>query len=243
MLKVTGHTFSNTLLSMKPIIHQYFMLSKLMIFLIGICLPMLLFSILAGHIWNQGSGLVWDIPVLQVIHTTAQPVLDAIALTVTPLGVIWGVFPVLFVIGCVLLSQRSWRSLLYLIITPLGSALLNYLIKLYFHRARPQLWDILTPDTSYAFPSGHAMSSMTLIVVLAVLAWQTQWRWLVLIGGIFFAFIIGWTRLYLGMHYPSDILAGWMVAIAWSLSMMLIFQPFKSTEKVQAKPFLNTTSF
>ena len=201
------------------------------IILLGIYLPVIVFMILASHIWNQGNGWGWDIPVLQAIHETAQPKLDAIALTLTPLGITWGVLPVLLVVGCILLYQRHWRSLLYLIMTPLGSALLNRLAKLYFHRERPQLWDVLTPDTSYAFPSGHAMSSMTLVVVLIILVWQTQWVWLTLIGGGCFTLAIGWTRIYLGMHYPSDIVAGWMLAIAWSLSMMLIIQPLRPSEE------------
>lgn len=199
--------------------------SRLVPFLIGFSLPILIFILLASHVWNQGKGFRWDIPVLEAVHATARPVLDRIALTVTPLGVIWGVLPVLSVIGIVLLYQRRWRSLVYLIITPVGSALLNRIVKLYFHRARPQLWEVFSPDLSYAFPSGHAMSSMTFVVVLIVLAWQTQWRWLTLIGGSFFVLVIGWTRLYLGMHYPSDVLAGWMLAIAWSIATMLIIQP------------------
>jgi undecaprenyl-diphosphatase len=199
--------------------------SRLIPLLIGVCLPLLIFILLASHVWHQGKGFVWDIPVLETVHATARPVLDRIALTVTPLGVIWGVLPVLSIIGLVLLYQRNWRSLLYLIITPVGSALLNRIVKLYFHRARPQLWEVFSPELSYAFPSGHAMSSMTFVVVLIVVAWQTRWRWFALIGGGLFVLAIGWTRLYLGMHYPSDVLAGWMLVIAWSMAIMLIIQP------------------
>lgn len=189
-------------------------------------MPLLIFLLLASYVWNQGNGFGWDVSLLESIHATSHPLLDRIALAVTPLGVAWGVVPVLTGVGCILLYQRNWQSLVYLVLTPLGSALLNRLCKLYFHRPRPQFWEVVSPTLSYAFPSGHAMSSATLVVVLSVLAWSTRWRWVTLIGGGLFVTIIGWTRLYLGKHYPSDILAGWLLAIAWSITLILLVQPY-----------------
>ena len=198
---------------------------KARVVLLGVLLPLLLFGWLASQIWQQGQGLSWDVPILQWLHRTQQPLLDAISQTVTPLGVIWGVFPVLTVIGATLLYQRQGRSLLYLLITPLGSALINHSIKQLFHRARPQLWDVFSLNLSYAFPSGHAMSSVSFAMVLIVLSWNTRWRWWVMGAGCAFVVVIGWTRLYLGVHYPSDVLAGWLLALAWSVGMMLMIQP------------------
>lgn len=191
----------------------------------GVFLPLSGFIFLGSHVWNQGKGFIWDIPVLQWVHQTAQPILDTIALQVTPLGIGWGVVPVLSVLGAILAYQRNWRSLLYLIVTPLGSFLLNRTLKLYFHRERPHLWDVFAPDLSYAFPSGHAMLSTSFVIVLIMLAWNTYWRWLVLTMGSLFILTIGWTRIYLGMHYPSDVLAGWLLAIAWSIVTLLLIQP------------------
>jgi undecaprenyl-diphosphatase len=69
------------------------------------------------------------------------------------------------------------------------------------------------------------MSSMTLVAVLVILTWGTRWCWLVLITGSLFVVAIAWTRLYLGVHFPSDILAGWLVSIAWSIGVSLILRP------------------
>jgi membrane-associated phospholipid phosphatase len=55
--------------------------------------------------------------------------------------------------------------------------------------------------------------------------WNTRWRWIVLGFGSLFVVIIGWTRLYLGVHYPSDILAGWMVSLSWAIGMNLLIRP------------------
>ncbi|HEY9618509.1 MAG TPA: phosphatase PAP2 family protein, partial [Microcoleaceae cyanobacterium] len=70
-----------------------------------------------------------------------------------------------------------------------------------------------------------AMSSMTLVAALIILTWGSRWcRSAMLIGGIFVV-TIAWTRLYLGVHFPSDILAGWMVALAWVVGVSLVIKP------------------
>jgi undecaprenyl-diphosphatase len=102
---------------------------------------------------------------------------------------------------------------------------INRTVKLLLHRARPHLWASPSPELDYGFPSGHAMSSMTFVVMLAVLTWNTRWRWWVLITGSLFVILIGWTRLYLGVHYPSDVLAGWMAALSWALGVSLVIRP------------------
>ncbi|HEU4665623.1 MAG TPA: phosphatase PAP2 family protein, partial [Dokdonella sp.] len=68
----------------------------------------------------------------------------------------------------------------------------------------------------YSFPSGHAMGSMTLACVLVLLCWWTRLRWPVLAAAAVLVVLVGASRIYLGVHYPSDILAGWAAAIAWT---------------------------
>ncbi len=116
---------------------------------------------------------------------------------------------------------RKYREAVFAAIALGGSALLNIGAKLAFARGRPSLWESIAPETTYSFPSGHAMGSMTLACVLFLLAWHTRWRWPVaaLMGS--FVVLVGWSRVYLGVHYPSDILAGWAVASAWVAAVFL----------------------
>ncbi|HEY9632587.1 MAG TPA: phosphatase PAP2 family protein [Coleofasciculaceae cyanobacterium] len=198
---------------------------SLLAVLIGVYIPLQGFGVLAAEVWKNQEGFPWDVPILLAIHERSQPQLDVFATVFTKLGVFWGVFPVATAIGLVLLRQRQWRSLAFLIVTLLGSAAINRTAKAVFHRVRPHLWETLPPKLDFAFPSGHAMSSMSLVATLVILSWGTRWRLPTLIFGSLFVGAIAWTRLYLGVHFPSDILAGWMIAIAWVVGVSLVIRP------------------
>ena len=198
---------------------------SLLALLIGVYIPLQSFAVLATEVWKNEGSFPWDVPILLAIHERSQPQLDSFAVVFTKLGVFWGVFPVATAIGLVLLRQQRWRSLAFLIVTLLGSTTINRAAKAVFHRVRPHLWETLHPKLDFAFPSGHAMSSMSFVATLIILSWGTRWRLPVLIFGSLFVVAIAWTRLYLGVHFPSDILAGWMISIAWVIGVSLLIRP------------------
>jgi membrane-associated phospholipid phosphatase len=195
-----------------------------LLFLFGAYLPLAIFVILAIQIWQLEGGLSWDLSLMTAIHSTANTSLDRFAVFWTQFGTKWGVFPATAGVGLGLLYFRRWRWLIYWLITLFGCALLNRMAKLWLHRVRPSLWEHL-PEAEFSFPSGHAMSSMGFVMALVVLTWNRPWRiWVWLWGGLFVV-SIAWTRLYLGVHYPSDILAGWMISIAWAVAVNLLVKP------------------
>ena len=198
---------------------------SLLLLAIGVCLPLLVFEQLAVVVWRNPSGFSWDASILLAIHATAQPSLDRVATTLTKFGVFRGVFPAGLLVSLVLLYLRRWRSLTYWLITLGGSIVINRTTKFWLHRVRPSLWDTVSPELDFAFPSGHAMSSMTFVAALLLLTWGSRWSvWIASLGSALVV-AIGWTRLYLGAHFPSDILAGWLVSIAWAIGVSLIIQP------------------
>ena len=200
---------------------------SLLVLLIGVFLPLQIFGELAEDVWQHEGGFPWDVRILYGIQGTFSPQRDVIATTLTKLGVFWGVFPVAIAVCLILLVKRKWRSLAFLIPTLLGSIIINRTAKALLHRVRPHLWQSPAPELDYGFPSGHAMSSMTLVAALVILTWGTRWCWFVLIVGMIFVIAIAWTRLYLGVHYPSDILAGWMASIAWAVGVSMLVRPHK----------------
>ena len=194
--------------------------------LTGVCLPLLVFTLLAFFVPQHHYGLPWDAPILLTIHSMANPQLDVFAALFTQLGIYWGVTPIFIILGIILLFLKRWRAIAYLLITTVGAVLINHTTKLTFHRPRPHLWELFYHlPSDYSFPSGHALSSMTLVVILVTLTWGSRWyKWSLLFGSLF-VLTIGWTRLYLGVHYPSDILGGWMLAISWGIGISLLVKP------------------
>jgi membrane-associated phospholipid phosphatase len=200
-------------------------LGSLLLIFVGVLLALYIFGELAEEVWENENGFSFDVPILLAVHQAAQPQLDTIAIFLTRLGVFWGVFPIATAVTILLILKRHWNQLIYFLSVLLGSMIINWIVKLLLHRTRPHLWQSPAPEFDYGFPSGHAMSSMTLVAALVILTWKTRWRWWVVIPGSVYVLVIAWTRLYLGVHYPSDILAGWVVSIAWAIGMSLLIKP------------------
>jgi undecaprenyl-diphosphatase len=197
--------------------------NRIVLLLVGVFLPLWGFGALAEDVWESQGGFAWDVPILLLIHAGARPQLDGLASKLTLAGGFWGVTTLATLVALLLLLQRQWRLLSYFLVALIGNGLINRTTKVLLHRVRPHLWESPAPEYDYGFPSGHAMASMGLVVVLVILSWRYPWRWWVWGLGGLYVLAIAWTRLYLGVHYPSDILAGWMASIAWAISMGLVF--------------------
>jgi undecaprenyl-diphosphatase len=121
---------------------------------------------------------------------------------------------------------RHFRSLLLVLGSTLGGAVLNALLKDAFARPRPTVVPHLTQASSSSFPSGHAMLSAIVYLTLgALLAQLTERRRLKLyVVGVSLAltFLVGLTRVFLGVHYLTDVLGGWMAGLAWALCTALL---------------------
>ncbi|MBF1999446.1 MAG: phosphatase PAP2 family protein [Synechococcales cyanobacterium M58_A2018_015] len=199
--------------------------SSLTLLLLGVLLPLYGFGELAEDIWEKEDGFSWDKPLLLFIHAHARPQLDALASALTRLGGFWGVTLMATLIALGLLMGRQWQRLTFFLIALIGNGLINRVTKGLLQRVRPQLWESPAPEFDYGFPSGHAMASMGIVAALVVLSWQSRWRWWVVAVGGLFVSTVAWTRLYLGVHYPSDIAAGWMASIAWVIGVWLVTRP------------------
>lgn len=171
---------------------------------------------------RENETLMYDEQVLQWINSYSTPWLDAFMAGLTELGGFIGVL--LITAGIVAVAwRRGWRQgALMVAIGVSGAALLNILLKAFFQRDRPELWERIVTENSYSFPSGHAMASSALAISLILLLWPTKWRWLVTGLSLAFMGLIAFTRMYLGVHYPTDILAGWLVSMAWVAAVFAI---------------------
>jgi membrane-associated phospholipid phosphatase len=187
----------------------------------GVLGPLWIFGALAEGVRDR-AGFAWDVFLLRAIHGYATPSRDAVMMVITGLGGAQGMAPLCALALLVLLVRRRPRAALFLALAYGGALVLNGLGKLVFHRARPTLWVSPAPADGYGFPSTHAMGSMALLAALVVLAWPTRWHWPAgLVGGLVVA-VVGFSRLYLGVHYPSDVVAAWAAALAWVVGLHLV---------------------
>jgi membrane-associated phospholipid phosphatase len=147
--------------------------------------------------------------------------LTDLARTVTFLGEV-PVLAVLTVVAALLLwrATKRLRRPLLLLTAMAGATFLTFCLKLVVARHRPPAADMLgSIDTSYSFPSGHTLHSTVFLFTLAGLLWTSRARLTWRLGGAAIAVVlsagIGATRIYLGYHWATDVLAGWLVAAVW----------------------------
>jgi undecaprenyl-diphosphatase len=171
-----------------------------------------------------GDPLVrWDVSFARWLYEHSNPTLVEAAKIVTWLGngLFLGALVLWLVIG--LLRRNRVNEALLIAIAFVGSQILNALLKLAFHRPRPEL-AFLDLDT-YSFPSGHATGAAAVYALLAWLAMRrlsrARWRVLVAISAVLVIVAVGFTRMYLGVHYLSDVLAGTAAGLAWAFATIL----------------------
>lgn len=179
-----------------------------------VLLPLGLVTALAEDVW-QGTGLPFDQPILRALHARATPARDAAMLFFSRVGAPMPMTAFVLLVTGALLAWRRRGDATFFATAVAGAMALNFGAKLLFGRARPDLWVSLAPESNYSFPSGHAMGSMAVVVALVALTWGSRWRWPVLLVGALFVGLVGLSRLYLGVHYPSDVLTGWLASLAW----------------------------
>jgi len=194
---------------------------QLVLLFIGVLLPMWAFMELADEV-HEAEAIPFDEPILLFARAMAGEGFDRVFLFFSQIGYARGVVPVDVGVVLAALALRRWREGLFAAVATGGSGLLNIATKQLFARERPGLWESIAPETTYSFPSGHAMGSMTLALVLVLLAWPTRARWWVVAAMAVFVPMVGLSRVYLGVHYPSDILAGWAAASIWTVGAWLL---------------------
>ncbi len=186
--------------------------------ILGWCGALLLFAWLAQEV-RRGGTQAWDDRIRMLVHAHATPALTAVMRGFSLIGepaylIVLGALVVVW-----LLRTGRWRTAVLLFITVLGSEVLDQAIKASFRRPRPVPFFGLVEPMGYSFPSGHAMVSCTFFGILAAIAAARTasrvGRVLSYAAAAALVAAIGLSRIYLGVHYPSDVLAGYAAAVAW----------------------------
>jgi undecaprenyl-diphosphatase len=187
-----------------------------------ILLPFLAFGKIAGEV-HENETQNFDIAVLHFIHQHATPRRDSMISWATRTGGIIAIPAFCAMVAAFYFLKRRANAWFFGVAVA-GAYALNLLAKLFFQRVRPALWTGPIHETNYSFPSGHAMVSMAIAMAFVFMAWPTKWRWPVAIVALGSSFLIGLSRLYLGVHYPTDVIGGWSAAIVWVSGLYLLLK-------------------
>jgi undecaprenyl-diphosphatase len=173
-----------------------------------------------AEVVREGYTQHFDTAVLRWLGAHHTPTLTTIMTEVTPLGTGVVVLTVVGITTAFLWHTEHKHSARMLLAATAGNILLNNVLKLFFDRARPSVFEWETHAASSSFPSGHAMSATVVYGTVAYLLARLQkHRWaraITLLLAVIMVALICLTRLYLGVHYPSDVLGGIIVGLAWS---------------------------
>ncbi|MFL5614360.1 MAG: phosphatase PAP2 family protein [Gemmatimonadaceae bacterium] len=188
------------------------------------------FASLAGHV-RSGGTQAFDDAVLRWLGDRRVPTLDAIMLDITALGTSSVVTMVVGVAALFLWLNQHKHSAILLLVATFGGVLLNNLLKAGFERPRPDIIPWGAKATFYSFPSGHAMSAAVVYSTVAYLAARLQRthaaRLALMSVAALVILLICVSRLYLGVHYPSDVIAGVIIGFAWAAFCMAALEAFQ----------------
>jgi membrane-associated phospholipid phosphatase len=180
------------------------------------------FSWIAANVEPSGALASMDVRIDSWLHTHAVPAITETMIAISFLGAPSTLTVVSGLVCVVLLRKRMSDRSIGVATLVLGGNLLNYGMKFLIHRGRPAFEDPVLTLSSYSFPSGHAMASTVFygFVIACVLPIARPRRSAAIAGGIMMIGLVCLSRVYLGVHYVSDILAGILEAIAWSTLML-----------------------
>jgi undecaprenyl-diphosphatase len=212
---------------------------------LGGCVLLMVFLMLAGEVM-EGDTLAFDTKIVRAFRQANDPSL--------PIGPAWTVtvledltamggptiltLVVLSIIGFLALQTR-YRTALVIFITSASGEIVNYSMKAVFMRARPTIVPHLREAFSTSFPSGHAMESAIIYLTLGAMMMRIAERRVTkmyCLGMAFFlTFLVGLSRVYLGVHYPTDVLGGWIIGLFWASICWLAAQHFEAEAGIKAE--------
>ena len=190
----------------------------LVIGLVASVLCLWIFAQLADEVQENDFLVTLDVSLANAIHANVTPEATSAFLFITTFGsqVVW---VLTIALSLYYVWRRQWLSLVIWLVALGGGELLNYLLKQFFARARPVFDNPIVVERFFSFPSGHSMLSMITYGMLAYFVLlrvkNRATRLLVIASATLMVLMVGLSRIYLGVHYLSDVLAGFAAGGMW----------------------------
>lgn len=195
----------------------------------------LIFAMIAVLVVNNTTHHL-DVYIAHKVQSAESPFLTSLAKGLSFVGssqLAIEISVITMVLLFIVLRHRM-ELVLFLWVVVLGSQILNTYLKLQFSRVRPDINQMIDQG-GYSFPSGHSMTAFSLYVVLAYLLWslvnRKAGRVFIMTGTILIVLGIGWSRIYLGVHFPSDVIGGYTASGAWLMLSVTFLQMYQVYQK------------
>ena len=177
----------------------------------------------------------WDARLNRWFNENAtQPLTRGVELF-THLGSVAWLIPLAAVAVGILGARHAWADALLVAMATAGALIINPLFKEFFSRPRPAIHDPDLTLRTFSFPSGHSMGSAAVYGALAIVvarhARGTVWAPLAVAAATLIVLLVGASRVYLGAHYPTDVVAGWILGLAWLLVCVLALTIYERRRK------------
>ena len=184
-----------------------------------------MFGMIAALV-ETGRTVAFDTAMREAVHSWSRPWLTGVVAWLTGLGGGEWLWPLGVLVAIWLVAARRRREAARFGIAVVAANLVDEAIKWAVHRPRPHPWFGVPAPSSYSFPSGHAFLSCVFYVLLAGAVIRPGRghvrRRMVWVAAVLLTLAIGFSRIYLGVHYPTDVLAGYAAAVAWLAGVALV---------------------
>ncbi len=196
------------------------------------------FGAIADAVTDGDVLTTWDARLNRWFNENSSPPLTRAVELFTHVGSGLWLIPLATVAVGILASRRAWADALLVAMTTAGALVINPIFKEVFSRPRPALHDPDLTLRTFSFPSGHSMGSAAvygaLAIVLARRLRGAVWAPLVVAAAVLIVLLVGASRVYLGAHYPTDVVAGWILGLAWLLVCVLAVTIYERRRKAAA---------
>ncbi len=181
-------------------------------------------SLIAAGEWTK--GFPWEHDVLQAVHRVQlSAVADRILLLLPWFGTNITLLPLSFVAAVWLFRHEQRRLAAHLMVLQIGTLTLSAVLKAFYDRPRPTLWEHRGQFAWASYPSGHAIASVAVLFTFAIMLHRLRgWRWPFAVAAVMLI-VTSYSRLYLGVHWPTDVIAGLVMGLVWLLTTLIAFRP------------------
>lgn len=194
------------------------------------------FLLIFEDIVLEKSVPTWDYSITSWLYTVRTPVLTDVMKGISYLGNVTSVLGFLALVSVLLIIFRKEKYIIPIGLSSLGGEIFVFFMKLAVQRERPSTLNALLIETDPSFPSGHSMVAVTvyaLVFYFLIKAVSKKWQKIVLIiAGIMLVLGIGISRLYLGLHWPTDVLASYFLGCSWVCLILGIMKGWENIKRM-----------